>query len=87
MTLEKNKFTFVQFQCSFFSELNQECREMEKVLIFVRRKKNEKRYIINNLKNEKMEQKQMIVQWKMHNSNKDVSTEQRETKTTDHNHC
>jgi hypothetical protein len=60
---------------------------MEKVLIFVRRKKNEKRYIINNLKNEKMEQKQMIVQWKMHNSNKDVSTEQRETKTTDHNHC
>jgi hypothetical protein len=34
-----------------------------------------------------MEQKQMRVQWKMHNSNKDVSTEQRKTKTTDHNHC
>ena len=27
-----------------------------------------------------MEQKQMRVQWKMHNSNKDVSTEQNEIK-------
>jgi hypothetical protein len=30
--------------------------------------------------------KQMRVQWKMHNSNKDVSTEQRETKQQI-NHC